>query len=47
VGWLWAQYTSGIDSIYAVSAANGAQRQNTGWGIQGLYFGAKWIGNIA
>ncbi len=44
VGWMWAHYTNvllGGDYI------NQTKPQSYDFGIQGLYFGMKWIGNLA
>jgi hypothetical protein len=41
-GWMWVNY---ISALASQSAANGANGNN--FGIQGLYFGAKWLGNFA
>ena len=43
IGWLWNQY------IGALTSANfdGQTAQSENFGIQGLYFGLKWVGNVA
>lgn len=41
-GWMWANYISALATQSAATGANG-----TNFGIQGLYFGAKWLGNFA
>ncbi len=41
-GWMWANYISALASQSAATGANG-----NNFGIQGLYFGAKWLGNFA
>jgi hypothetical protein len=46
VGWLFAAYNGGVWGIDNIDlgGVNGSQDN---WGIQGLYFGAKWVGNVA
>jgi hypothetical protein len=44
VGWMWAHYTNALMGGDYLSQA---KPQNYSFGIQGLYFGMKWIGNIA
>lgn len=44
VGWVWAAYNAGLNSIYDVSVDNGLKDTANNFGIQGLYFGAKWVG---
>ena len=54
VGWMWANYFNAQASVSDTPDARGPAgfRQATGaafnndWGIQGLYFGAKWVGNV-
>jgi len=42
VGWLWASYMGALSSADANFGAN-----NNNFGVQGLYFGLKWVGNVA
>jgi len=47
VGWVWAHYTNALmvpsrDTLGNLLTARGAD-----FGIQGLYFGMKWVGNVA
>lgn len=47
VGWVWAAYNGGLHPIYATDFVKGLEDRNDNFGIQGLYFGAKWVGNVA
>jgi len=42
IGWLWASYMGAITSADANLGANA-----NNFGVQGLYFGLKWVGNVA
>ena len=45
IGWMWAHYTNALfGGDYAAGQVSTAA---TDFGIQGLYFGMKWIGNVA
>ena len=50
VGWMWANYFNAQASVADVTiprnAAFSGLAFNNDWGIQGLYFGAKWVGNV-
>ncbi len=54
VGWVWAHYVNALTSedvsVTGTTAANLNVSHFTrlsSFGIQGLYFGAKWVGNVA
>ena len=48
VGWVWAHYVNALNNVDRVPAAAGSDVNNpSSFGIQGLYFGAKWVGNVA
>ncbi len=42
IGWLWASYMGALSS-----ADSNLGNNNTNFGVQGLYFGMKWVGNVA
>jgi len=42
IGWLWASYMGALTSAGSSFAAH-----NENFGVQGLYFGLKWVGNVA
>jgi hypothetical protein len=46
VGWVWAQYMNPMTAPRSFDSANNDENTSS-WGIQGLYFGAKWVGNVA
>jgi len=46
VGWVWAQYMNPMMAQRDFNAQYNDVDQSS-WGIQGLYFGAKWVGNVA
>jgi len=46
VGWVWAQYLNPINELHGFAHDYSRSYQQS-WGIQGLYFGAKWVGNVA
>ena len=43
VGWIWANYFN----AHLNSLSTGADVVNSDFGLQGLYFGLKWLGSIA
>ena len=52
IGWVWAHYTNALainsaTTSTAVTATNAVNDMRTDFGIQGLYFGMKWVGNVA
>jgi Legionella pneumophila major outer membrane protein precursor len=42
IGWLWASYMGALSSD-----STSSQSYSNNFGIQGLYFGLKWVGNVA
>lgn len=44
-GWLWLNYFNPIQSAAGIGAVAVAQEGD--FGLQGLYFGLKWLGNVA
>ena len=46
VGWMWVRY---FNPHFSVNASRGlfGEIKNTEMGLQGLYFGLKWLGNVA
>lgn len=46
VGWLWAAYNTGLYPIHNFDVARGNQFRTNNFAIQGLYFGAKWVGSF-
>ena len=44
IGWMWAHYTN---ALFGGDYILQAKPQSYDFGIQGLYFGMKWIGNVA
>jgi|LauGreDrversion4_2_1035121.scaffolds.fasta_scaffold308128_1 hypothetical protein len=46
VGWVWAHYTNPTTELYDFNTGNQNGFEEA-FGIQGLYFGAKWVGNVA
>lgn len=50
IGWVWAHYTNALISASTDLTAAQTNQFNSypkDFGIQGLYFGMKWIGNVA
>jgi hypothetical protein len=47
IGWVWAHYTNALAIGTDVAAATGSINETNDFGIQGLYFGMKWVGNVA
>lgn len=48
VGWVWAHYVNALNNVDRTPVVSGANINNpSSFGIQGLYFGAKWVGNVA
>ena len=48
VGWVWAHYVNALSSAHVLDVVNGdSYNHPQSFGIQGLYFGAKWVGNVA
>ena len=45
VGWVWAYYKTPNYSANSIFLS-GQELAMADWGIQGLYFGLKWIGNV-
>jgi len=45
VGWMWVNYWNVTQSI--TNAAPFVASQTGDFGVQGLYFGLKWLGNVA
>jgi hypothetical protein len=45
IGWMWAHYTNAL--FASDFSAGQALSESSDFGIQGLYFGMKWIGNVA
>ncbi len=45
VGWMWVNYWNVTQSVAGVGPIAGAQEGD--FGVQGLYFGLKWLGNVA
>ena len=47
VGWVWAHYVNALNSLDTAVGAGSDLTRPRSFGIQGLYFGAKWVGNVA
>lgn len=45
LGWMWINYWNVTQSVAGVGPIAGAQEGD--FGVQGLYFGLKWLGNVA
>ncbi len=45
VGWMWVNYWNVTQSVLGVGPVTAAQEGD--FGVQGLYFGLKWLGNVA
>lgn len=46
LGWLWAHYVNAIGN-YGLSTSKPITSSLTNFGVQGLYAGMKWIGNLS
>jgi len=44
IGWVFANY---MNALQAANLAQNATSSDSAFGIQGLYFGLKWVGNVA
>jgi hypothetical protein len=51
IGWVWAHYTNALIGVHSDSLSTTQLSQfdktTNDFGIQGLYFGMKWVGNVA
>ncbi len=45
LGWMWVNYWNVTQSVAGIGPLSVAQEG--GFGVQGLYFGLKWLGNVA
>ncbi|MDF1677787.1 MAG: Lpg1974 family pore-forming outer membrane protein [Legionellaceae bacterium] len=45
VGWMWVNYWNVTQSVAGIGPVTAAQEGD--FGVQGLYFGLKWLGNVA
>ena len=45
VGWMWVNYFNATQT--AIGQGFGVAAQEGDFGVQGLYFGLKWLGNVA
>ena len=45
LGWMWVNYWNVTQSVAGIGPIAGAQEGD--FGVQGLYFGLKWLGNVA
>ncbi len=45
IGWLWASYIGSMTAYASPTSVNSSFDSN--FGVQGLYFGLKWVGNVA
>ena len=49
VGWMWVNYWNVVQSAPKVAGTfhSGNNTQEGDFGVQGLFFGLTWLGNVA